>query len=91
MFPGANAIKVSLRWGRSGGQVVSVIDVYSDDPYSNPVEGKNLYYFLGANTIKVSLRWGSSGGQVVSVLYVYSDDLYLNPAEGNNLYCIKIV
>ena len=49
-------IKVSLRWGRSGGQVVSMLDVYSDDPYSNPAEGENLYYFPGANAIKVSLQ-----------------------------------
>ena len=62
--------------------MVSVLNVYSDDPYSNPAEGENLYYFPGANAIKVSLRWGCSGGQVVSVLNVYSDDPYSNPVEG---------
>ena len=35
-----------LIWGRGGGQVVSVLAFYSDDPSSNPAEANNFFRII---------------------------------------------
>ena len=42
--------------GRGGGQVVSVLAFSSDDPSSNPAEGKNFRQFLNHVMLSVNKK-----------------------------------
>ena len=57
-----HTLKNLERWGRGGGQVVSVLTFYSNDPSSNPAEVYNVSVKLLLKRTKINkktLTWAS--------------------------------